>query len=164
MLKSVSDFTFQALTSPVTRETASEVVKIWTESAGLDQNEAQRRLTELVMVVKDNRGKVVGISTAVKSHVPQLQNYVFLYRCFILPEFRAPALDTQMIVRSKNYLHQVSKSEMEKKCVGIMVIVQNEILKKNWRQAVWRGADMMYIGNTPNGDHMRIGYFKGARI
>lgn len=164
MLKSVSDFSFHTIGETVSPEIASEVIKIWTEFAGLDKAESQRRLVELIMVVKDGTGKVVGVSTAVKTFFPQIQNYVFAYRCFILPEFRAPALDTQMIVRSKAHLHQISKSEAEKKCVGIMVVVQNEILKQNWRQAVWRGADMIYVGNTPKGDHMRIGYFKQARI
>lgn len=164
MVKSVSDFSFHTIEGTVSAEIASEVVKIWTEFAGLDQVESQRRLAELVMVVRENTGKVIGISTAVKTYVQQLQNYVYVYRCFILPEFRAPALDTQMIVQSKKHLHQISKSEKDKKCVGIMVIVQNETLKRNWRQAVWRGADMMYMGDTPKGDHMRIGYFKGARI
>ena len=164
MIKSVSDFSFHPIAETVSPEIASEVIEIWTEFAGLDKAEAQRRLAELIMVVKDEAGKVVGVSTAVKTHLPQIQNYVFVYRCFILPKFRVPALDTQMIVRSKNHLHQISKSETEKKSVGIMVIVQNETLKKNWRQAVWRGADMIYMGNTPKGDHMRIGYFKQARI
>src|SRR5690349_3228686 len=151
MLKSVSDFSFQTISTAVSSETAAEVMKIWTEFAGLDQVESQRRLAELVMVAKENTGKVIGVSTAVKTYVQQLQNYVYVYRCFILPEFRAPALDTQMIVQSKKHLHQISKSEKEKKCVGIMVVVQNETLKKNWRQAVWRGADMMYMGDPTKG-------------
>lgn len=164
MVKSVSDFSFHTVTEGISPEVASDVVKIWNEFAGLDPAEAQRRLGELVMVAKTSTGQVVGISTAIKTYVQQIQNYVYVYRCFILPEFRAPALDTQMIVQTKNHLHKISKLDTDKKCVGIMVIVQNEILKKNWRQAVWRGADMIYMGDTPQGDHMRIGYFKGVRI
>jgi hypothetical protein len=164
MIKSVSDFSFHTIVGAVSHEISAEVVKIWTERAGLDRAEAERRLGELVLLARSTAGQIVGISTAIKTYVPQIQNHVYVYRCFILPEFRAPALDTQMIVQSKHHLQQVSKSEMDQKCVGIMVIVQNEILKKNWRQAVWRGADMIYMGDTPQGDHMRIGYFKGARI
>jgi hypothetical protein len=164
MIKSVSDFSFHTIGGAAPAEMATEVMKIWTESAGLDQAEAERRLGELILVVKAESGQVIGISTAVKTYIQQIQNYVYVYRCFILPEFRAPALDTQMIVLSKKHLHQISKTETDKKSVGLMVIVQNELLKKNWRQAVWRGADMIYMGDTPTGDHMRIGYFNGARI
>lgn len=164
MVKSVSDFSFHTIAGALPPEVAGEVVKIWTEFAGLSPAEAQRRLSEVVLLAKTDSGKVVGIATAVKTFVQQIQNYTYVYRCLILPEFRAPALDTQMIVLSKNHLHQRSRGETDKRCVGIMVIVQNEVLKKNWRQAVWRGADMVYMGDTPKGDHMRIGYFKGARI
>jgi hypothetical protein len=163
-LKSVADFVFQVVDNTFPAHLESEVVTMWIQHAGLEPAEAHRRIKELVLVLTDKSGQVLGVSTVVKTHVPQLQNYVYLYRCFIIPGFRAPALDTQMIVRTKNYLENVSKNETEKKCVGIMIVIQNETIKKNWRQGVWPGADMIYMGNTPEGHHLRIGYFKGARI
>ena len=163
-MKSVSDYSFHTVNGSLPRELAEEVVKLWINFAGLEGQEAQRRLKELVMILSDRAGKVIGVSTVVKTYVAQIKNFVYIYRCFILPTFRAPALDTQMIVRTKQYLELLSQSETDKRCVGIMVIVQNVIVKQNWRQAVWLGADMIYIGNTPEGDHIRLGYFKDARI
>ena len=163
-MKSVTDFSFHRIHSAVSPELGAEVVAIWTQFGGLDAAEAQRRLSELVMIVKNKSGKVIGISTAAKTHLQQIQNHVYAYRCFILPEFRAPALDTQMIIRSKALLAEASLVGTEKRSVGIVVVVQNELLKNHWRQAVWPGADMMYIGDTPQGHHIRIGYFKGSKI
>jgi hypothetical protein len=163
-MKSVSDYSFHFVNEAISAELSKEIVKLWTEFAALQQPEAERRLSELVLVLKNKSGKVIGVSTVVKTLLPQIHNYVYAYRCFILPEFRAPALDTQMIVRTKNHLQEISELEMDKKCVGIMVIVQNETLKSQWRQAVWLGADMIFIGNTPQGHHIRVGYFKNARI
>lgn len=163
-MKSVGEYTFQTVRGAVSPEIASEVVGIWTNSAGLDFDEAKRRIQELVIIVRNDSQRIVGVSTASKTFLKQIQNYVYAYRCFILPEFRAPALDTQMIVKSKGFLEKVSLEDHYNKCVGIMVVVQNEVLKLHWRQAIWPGANMMYIGNAPNGDHIRISYFKGARI
>ena len=163
-MKSVADFFFHPIRGTISSQLSSDVVSAWTALAGLSEVEAQRRLSELVLIVKDKSGKIAGISTAVKTHVPQIQNYVYVYRCFILPEFRAPALDTQMIVRSKALLAEASLVDTDKRSVGIMVVVQNELLKKHWRQAIWPGADMMYMGETPQGHHLRIAYFKGAKI
>lgn len=163
-MKSVSDFSFQFVEGPVSHEIGANVIALWTESARLSVAEAERRLQELVLVLTYKTGAVIGVSTAAKTHFPQIHNYVYAYRCFIHPEFRAPALDTQMIVRTKNHLQGLSMNDNENKCVGIMVVVQNEILKSQWKQAVWQGADMIYVGNTPKGHHIRIGYFKGARI
>jgi len=163
-VKSVSDFNFQIVEGAISPEIASKVITLWTQSAKISALEAERRLKELVMVLTYKTGEVIGVSTAVKTHFQQIHNYVYAYRCFILPEFRAPALDTQMIVRTKKHLQERSKLDSENKCVGIMVVVQNEILKSQWKQAVWQGADMIYVGNTPKGHHIRVGYFKGARI
>jgi len=163
-MKSVSDFSFQVVEGPVSEEIAAKVITLWTESAKISAREAERRLHELVLLLTYKSGEIIGVSTAVKTHFPQIHNYVYAYRCFIHPEFRAPALDTQMIVRTKNHLQELCAVDIENKCVGIMVVVQNEILKNQWKQAVWQGADMIYVGNTPKGHHIRIGYFKGARI
>ncbi|MDZ7650057.1 MAG: hypothetical protein U5K54_24645 [Cytophagales bacterium] len=163
-MKSVSDYSFHFVEGSISGELEVEIVKLWTHFAALQQSEAERRLSELVLLLKDKSGKVIGVSTVVKTLLPQIQNYVYAYRSFILSEFRAPALDTQMIVRTKNHLQEISIHDSDKKCVGIMVIVQNEILKAQWRQAVWLGADMIFIGNTPQGHPIRIGYFKNARI
>lgn len=163
-MKSVSDYSFHFINEAIPAELSAEIVKLWTEFAVLQQPEAERRLSELVLVLKNKSGKVIGVSTVVKTLLPQIHNYVYAYRYFILPEFRAPTLDTQMIVRTKNHLQEISALETDKKCVGIMVIVQNEKLKAQWRQAVWLGADMIFMGNTPQGHHVRVGYFKHARI
>ena len=163
-MKSVNDYSFHLVASPVSQQIGTEVAKLWTESARLSPAEAERRLNELVLIARDKSGNAIGVSTAVKTFFPQIHNYVYTYRCFIHPEFRAPALDTQMIVRTKNHLAEISRLEISNKCIGIMVIVQNEIIKAQWKQAVWLGADMIYVGNTPEGHPIRVGYFKGARI
>jgi len=163
-VKSVSDYSFQFITGSVSKEIGRKVIKLWTDSAKLSVPEAERRLKELVLLLTNKSGDIIGVSTAAKSYFSQIQNYVYAYRCFILPEYRAPALDTQMIVRTKNHLEQINIGEITNKCVGILVIVQNEVIKTHWKQAVWLGAEMIYIGNTPEGHHIRIGYFKGARI
>lgn len=133
-------------------------------AGGLTGQEAKRRISELVYIIKHKSGRVVGASTAVKTYISQLNNYLFAYRSLILTEFRAPALDTQLIVRSKELLQAAARDEKEKNCVGIIVVVQNEWIKQEWRQAKWSGADMLYIGNSPEGHHLRVGYFKGAKI
>jgi hypothetical protein len=163
-VKSVSDFSFQFVEGPVSQEIGEKVIKLWTEFAKISAVEAERRLKELVLVLTYRSGEIIGVSTAVKTHFPQINNYVYAYRCFIHPQFRAPALDTQMIVRTKDHLQRLNVLDPENKCVGIMVVVQNEVLKSQWKQAVWQGAEMIYVGNTQKGHHIRIGYCKGARI
>lgn len=151
------------MSGPVTGDLANDAINLWT-SAGLSQDQARQRLNELVLVVRAKDGQLAGVATAVKSYFQQIQNYVYGYRCYIRSEFRAPALDTQMLVRTKQFLQERSQQEKENRCVGILTIVENEVIKQHWKQAVWLGADMIYIGNTPEGHHIRIGYFQNAWI
>lgn len=163
-LRSVTEYSFFTIDHPVSAELADEVIHLWTHSAGLTAEQARQRLQELVLVVRNATGKVIGVATAGKTYFQQIQNYVYAYRCFIEPEARIPALDTQMIVRTKDFLQKKSEHETENRSVGILTIVQNEVIKQNWKQAIWLGADMIYVGNTPEGHHIRIGYFKNAII
>lgn len=163
-MKSVNDFSFLTVEGPVLPEIAKEVITLWHESAHLPLDVAEKRLNELVLLARYKNGPVIGVSTAVKTFFPQIHNCMYAYRCYIHPEYRAPALDTQMIVRTKNFLEQISKTETVNKSVGLMIIIQNEVIKTNWKQAVWPGADMIYVGNTSEGHHIRVGYFKGALI
>lgn len=163
-MRSVTDFSFSFVESPVSDDLANELVALWTNSAGLSQEQARQRLDELILFVRNGAGQIVGVATAVKTYYQQIQNYVYAYRCYIQPESRAPALDTQMLVRAKQHLQERCNQETESRCVGILTIVENEVIKKNWKQAVWLGADMIYIGNTPEGHHIRIGYFQNAMI
>ena len=161
-MRSVTDFSFEPVFE-IQPDLATRIVQLWTQHAGLRIAEAQRRLTEVILVVRYQQ-EVIGVATAYKGYLQQSENFVYLYRCFIADAHRAPALDTQLIMRAKELLEEKSMQEMEKKCVGLAVIVQNETIKKFWNQAVWQGAEMMYIGNTAEGNHIRISYFKNARI
>lgn len=164
MFRSVKDYTFSIIDGRLDQATKAELVDIWAGFGGLTQDEAVRRLAEVILLAKNTEGRVVGIATAVKTFVPQLQNNLYIYRCLIIPEFRAPGLDVKMIMEAKQGLERVARQDKDKPCVGILVVVQNEILKEQWRQSVWRGPDLIYIGNTPKGYPMRVGYFKSARI
>jgi len=42
--------------------------------------------------------------------------------------------------------------------------VENELVKKNKREAIWPASKMIYAGNSAKGHHIRIYYFKGATL
>ncbi len=164
-MKSIGDFSFDWVpVKPLSTVDREQILRLWTERAGLQEIEANRRVQELVLVARERSGKIIGLATAYKGRLDQIHNWVYFYRCFIDPEFRAPALDTQMLYQTKVKLEEKNKVDTESKCVGIALIVHNEIIKRHWNQAVWQGADMMFIGCTAEGNHIRIGYFKNAVI
>ena len=162
MVKSVNDIFFDH--GGIDAEAREEVYKIWVGAAGLKPEEANRRMGEIILLARHRQAGIIGIATAVKTFVSRLQNNLYTYRCFVVPDFRTPGLETLMIVKAKEILAQQAHQDGDKPCVGIVVVVQNELLKRHWRQAVWPGSEMLYIGDSPEGHHVRVGYFKGAKI
>jgi hypothetical protein len=67
---------------------AAEVVNLWTTKAGLPPKEAIRRLQELVVLVRDLEGRLIGVSTAQQGRVHEGGEEHCFLRMFFQPESR----------------------------------------------------------------------------
>src|SRR5690606_11143709 len=89
-------------------------------------------------------------------------NFFYEFRCFVVPSFRSPRLDSLLALKTKDFLETLPESGSKYK--GIVMLIENEVLKKQRTKAVWPATGMVFAGYTSQGHHIRIGYFKGARI
>jgi hypothetical protein len=144
-------------------EIESQVLKIWKELGGLTDSQCKERLNQLAFVVLNGAGEVVGISTAFKTFIKQLNNYLYAFRCIILPESRIPGMDAKLLVVTRDFLESIHKDDERDISVGVITLVENPGLKQR-NHAIWPASQMVYIGNSKNGSHIRVYYFKGARI
>ena len=148
----------------VPEELFEQIDEVWRIHGRIENpEERMRRLGELVVVAKSG-DKIAGLSTAHRVHVNQLDNWFYSFRCLVVPEFRAPGLDTKLVVLTKQFLENKFDPGKKDQPIGMIMVIQNEMIKNHWRQAVWPGADMMYIGDSTRGEHVRLTYFKGAKI
>ena len=144
---------------------APEIVTIWKQfNPGLEEAKADERLNQIVYVVKNEFGQVVGISTAFKAYIKQLRNHLYAFRLIILPEYRIPGMSSKLTVMTRDFLESIYKSDERDRCIGIVTLVENEELKKTRNEAVWKASGLTYIGNSGNGSHIRVYYFKDAVI
>lgn len=141
-----------------------DVLSFWKRHGGPVGDVAEQRLKQLVYVVRNESGAVVGASTAFKGYVKQLRNHFFIFRLMIAPESRIPGLTSRLLVSTREYLELIHQQEGQDIPIGLLTVVQNEKLKKFRNEAIWPASKMVYIGNTPEGHHIRVYYFKGARI
>lgn len=160
-MKSINDFKFENVWSMVDSKTEADLVSFWEEHEVLDRSLRQHRAKQAAFLLY-HQDKLVGVSTVAKVVHKPINSYVYLYRCFIAPKYRTAGLDTMLTAKTKDYLESIHKNE-QPQAVGFLVVAQSEFLKQ-WNKAVWPGLDMMYIGNTEEGDPIRIYYFKGAKI
>lgn len=157
-------FSFHSYWQKDKSEIKDELDQFWVNNNVLKKEKVEGRVKEVVVICRNNTGELIGVSTVFKSPVEQLRNEAYVFRCFIAEAHRAPALDTQLVLKTFQILEQSVVSGAEDKAIGLLMVVQNELIKNNWNKAIWPDTEMVYVGNLPNGDHLRIRYFKGVRV
>lgn len=143
---------------------SEDVLNVWRDHGGPIGEAGHERLKQLVFVVRNAEGKVVGISTAFKAYIKQLRNHFFAIRLLLIPEYRIPGLTSTLLVRTRDFLESIHLDEVTDPAIGIMTLVENQRIKEYRNEAIWPASGMVYIGNSGEGHHIRVYYFKGARI
>lgn len=146
-------------------ELVKEVVDFWNTNKMLRPGQsADERAQQVVFLVRAKpENKVVGVATAMPIRFKQLNNKVFFYyRSIVLPEFRQPGLASKLIVETRDFLESISIEGRE--CIGLLTLVENPSILQAKREAIWPASKMIFMGVDKNGRHIRVYYFKGARI
>ncbi|MEX2234376.1 MAG: hypothetical protein WD824_19580 [Cyclobacteriaceae bacterium] len=143
---------------------SAQVLEIWKNHKGPVGDYANQRLNQLVFVVKDAGGNVVGMSTAFKTYIKQLRNHFFAMRLMLIPENRIPGLTSKLLVSTRDYFESIHQDETTDPAIGLITLVENQRLKESRNEAIWPASKMVYIGSSKEGNHIRVYYFKGARI
>jgi hypothetical protein len=141
-----------------------QVIDIWKQTGGLDAAQAMERLNQLVYVIKNNEGNVIGMSTAFKAYIKQLRNNLYAFRCMLIPDCRIPGLTSKLVVMTRDFLESIHEQDGPEPPIGVITLVENDRIKQSRREAIWPASKMVYIGNSKEGHHIRVYYFKGARI
>lgn len=144
---------------------ANEIVSFWMVNRMLPEGiDAHARSKQVVLVIR-NKGKIVGLTSAEIVRYRQLNNNLFyFFRMIVLPEIQLPGIGSKMVVETRDFLESQAEKQMTNKCIGMITIVENPQLVATRNQAVWPSSKMVYIGNDKHGHHIRVYYFKGAKI
>jgi hypothetical protein len=162
--KVLDDLSFECLWEQDAPEAKQKVKALWRRYQALDTEEVmEERCRQVVFIVRNAKGEVGGVATARPVQVRMLNNHYFYeFRCFIAPPFRAPGLDSLLAVKSKSFLEQRNGSGSKFK--GLVMVIENDQLKAQRTKAIWPASGMVFAGYNRQGHHIRVGYFKGARI
>ena len=155
---------FECLWEKNEDNTREAVKNMWREYRALDDEALiEKRSREIVFVIRNSAGEVGGVSTVRPLRLKMLDNHFFYeFRCFISPLFSAPGLDSVLAAKTKVFLEE--NQGIGSRFKGSLMIVENEAIKKQRTKAVWPASEMIFAGYTARGHHIRVGYFKGARI
>lgn len=165
MNSKIKNVTYENLWRKDLGELKKEVITMWKQhNPGFEEAKAEERANQIVLVAKNEFDQVIGVSTAFKVYIKQFRNFMYSIRLMVLPEYRSQKLATDLLVRSRDFLESIHQEDLPDSPIGLITLVENELLKKNKREAIWPASKMIYAGNSSKGHHIRVYYFKGATI
>jgi hypothetical protein len=147
---------------------ADDVLSLWRAEGALPEAEARTRVAEVAFVGVDGAGALVAVSTAYLAPNAQLRAQVWHCRAFVAGAHRESDIATRLVRETRRHLEGRFVSGEDPRAPGILMEVENPLLKRFANQAVWArpispGVGWTFIGENQRGDHLRVYWFPGAR-
>jgi hypothetical protein len=141
-----------------------DVLELWQrEDAVPDPREARRRVHQVLMVALDPNDRVAAVSTVYLQRNPQLALDLWYYRTFVGKEHRMSHLAVRMLWATRDRLRERRLSGEDSRASGMIMEVENQFLRTYYNRAFWVISDFDFIGESPQGAHVRVHYFPGAQ-
>lgn len=159
-----SEYVIKNVWEEKTEDLQKEIINFWVAHGALTQEQAAERVKQVFCVGREQSGNIAGVGTVYIKYNEQLENSFYYYRSFVAPDHRSNQLATSLLNFTRENLNEAFVKGVNTRCIGMLVEVENEMLKNYWNQAVWPYTGFVYIGKNQRGDHVRVYYFEGARI
>ncbi len=149
----------------LTPELEAEVLAFW-EECGLVRTETdlRKRAQQAILLARDIRRKVIGVATVFNTFVQRLNNHVYVYRTLVAPPFRKIGVAISMLQTARDFLNDRYREGIDRTCIGLMFILENPELGKQFKQAIWPRTGFIFLGYNRKRQQVRIFYFDGAVI
>jgi hypothetical protein len=153
--------TIEVVRGALDAKRSDDLLSFWRERRALSEQEAQRRLREVVCVLRRD-GAVVGASSVYESNVALIGNRRFwIYRSLL---DQAVAGQGPNMVRATFTALQDELGSSSEAPIGLCVLLGREELRLRSAEAVWPDPRMIYAGYVADGRQVRLAYFENALI
>ncbi|WP_425392996.1 hypothetical protein [Ekhidna sp.] len=145
-------------------ELVKEIIDFWNQYKAIPPSEdISKRAKQVVIVARNEKDTIIGVTTSYKQHHAPLKNNLFVFRGMIAPDFRVPGLFIKMTKETIQVLEYYSKSTDEKdRPIGLIAEMENPRLKRVGSTKTPSG--MTLIGFSKKDNPIYVYYFKGARF
>lgn len=142
-----------------------EIVDFWLREGALGSREqAEQRVSQVVMVARDSFDEVVGVCTAYPRQNSQIRQVFYHYRTFVAAAHRKGSIAYRLVLAARDYFNGRFTQGHDPHIIGMIIEVENEGLRNKFDIAVWPTTGFVFIGYNHRGDHVRVYYFDEARI
>jgi hypothetical protein len=147
-----------------TTVTSEDVINLWTREGVLPGALARQRVNQVHLVAIAGQSELAGISTIYLQRSPQLRMNLWFYRTFVASPYRESELARHLTVHNRDLLEDRFASGEDTRGQGIGVEVEHERLRMHLNNAYWPQTGLTFIGEDRRGWHVRVYYFRGARV
>lgn len=138
-----------------------KVVNFWL-GLGVPQAQIQERVGQIAFVVNQG-GIVAAVLTVFETHSQRLKHNFFAYRILVGESFRKKNLAGKVLNLANSFFEQ--KFLMgETKNIGAIINSENAAFNSYRNEAIWPATGFIFIGHSPEGGHIRVKYFREARV
>lgn len=141
--------------------TADDVLALWKREGQIPDDEAQRRLAEVLMVGVHETGELAAVSTAYLRRNKQLRMDMWHYRALTSADHRSGNLANAMFTEAVAHLSDRFAAGADRRGAGLILEIQNPELRRQFTEA---GTTFPFIGEDELGAHVRVLYFDGASV
>jgi len=143
----------------------AEIIALWTKEDGIPDAEiAQQRLKEVFAIAVDENEKIIGVSSTYQDIDPILKVKLYYLRAYIGEQSRYFKAGTDLAVFIINTLAAEYDKNNLNAPIGAAWVIENEVVKNNYKLAVSVQSKSVFYGNDINGNPARIRFFPGAKI
>jgi len=158
------EFEYQKVWAEKDQALLDEIVSTWEKYGITVEGEAAvDRAKNVVLLVRNSGGEIIGISTARIHYINRLKANMFVYRGFVVPEYRRMKIMTNMVVITRDYLESIYES-VKPHCLGIIAEIQNKGLVDTLRYPVYPKSKLALIGYSNTGNQIRVYYFQNVKF
>ena len=143
-----------------TAEQREEAAYFWlNEGAIHHKSQALQRTNQLVTLVRDSSGFLVGVSTAYLAVLGKVKTPHYFYRMFISPGNRRSMLMIRVVQFSKEVLKQYTQEGVELPS-GMVIVTENPKIMRPGARRLLRRYGYHLLGKNGRGqDVWRTGFF-----
>lgn len=143
-------------------ELSQRLVDFWVRHGVLDEAAARRRLAEVICVLFDDGGEIVGVNSSYADQAPLVGRKFWIYRRFLAPGADEGAERALLEAAQQELSRGFTGAPAEP--VGLCVLIADRAMMERYPEAVWPDVGLLFAGYTQEGAQVRICYFEGARI
>lgn len=140
----------------------ADVIELWRREGVVAGGEAERRVSEVLLVGLHERDGLIGVSSAYLQRNRQLGMDLWYYRAFVASAHRGSNVAVRLALDGRDLLQERWVSGDDTRGAGLIYEVENEALKRYFNAALWFPTLLTFIGENERGDHVRVRYFPGA--